>query len=96
MATFITNIKFTAQGVKHVGETTKRAAAFKSTAEKHGVTVKDMYWTLGDHDGTIVLEAPDDASVTAALLQLGSLGNVQTTTCRAFTASEMDAITAKV
>lgn len=95
MATFITKIKFTPQGIKDIAHTTKRAAAFKSTAKKYGVKVKEMYWTMGDHDGVIVLEAPNDETATTALLHLGVLGNVQTTTCRAFTGAEMDAILAK-
>lgn len=95
MATFITRIKFTPQGIKDIAQTTKRAAAFKTAVKKSGVKVRDMYWTLGDHDGVIVLEAPDDETVTSALLDLVALGNVQTTTCRAFTAGEMDAIPAR-
>ena len=95
MATFITTIKFTQQGIKDIDHTTKRAAAFKKSAKKMGVKVKDMYWTLGDCDGVIVLEAQDDETATAALLHLGTQGNVHTTTCRAFTAAEMDTILAK-
>lgn len=95
MATFITTIKFTQQGVKDIDHTTRRAAAFKAAAKRLGVKVQDMYWTLGDHDGLIVLDAPDDETATAALLQLSALGNIHTSTCRAFTAGEMDAILAK-
>ena len=95
MATFITTIKFTQQGIKEIAHTTKRAAAFKASAKKHGVKVKQMYWTMGDLDGVIILEAPDDETATTALLHLGALGNVHTTTCRAFTAGEMDAMLAK-
>lgn len=61
-----------------------------------GVKVRDMYWTLGDHDGPVVLEARHDETSTAAILHLGAMGNVHTTTCRAFTAAEMDRIVAKV
>jgi uncharacterized protein with GYD domain len=96
MATFITTIKFTPQGIKGIGETTKRATALKAAAKKMGVKVTGTYWTLGDHDGVLIFEAPDDETATAMMLQLGSLGNVHTTTCRAFTAAEMDAILAKV
>lgn len=95
MATFITTIKFTQQGIKDIEHTTRRAAAFKATAKKLGVKVQGMYWTLGDQDGVIVLDAPDDETATAALFQLGTLGNVHTSTCRAFTAGEMDTILAK-
>ena len=61
-----------------------------------GWKVKDIYWTLGDHDGLLILEAPDDETATAAVLHLGAMGNVHTTTVRAFTAAEMDKIVAKV
>ena len=47
MATFITTIKFTQQGVKAIGETTKRAAAMKTAAKKLSVKITDIYWTLG-------------------------------------------------
>ncbi len=94
MATYITTIKFTQQGIKGVNETTKRAAAFKAAAKKMGVKVTETYWTLGACDGLLILEAPDDETVTAAMLHLCSLGNVQTTTGRAFKAAEMEKILA--
>lgn len=96
MATFITSIKFTQQGVKDIDHTTKRAAIFKSEAKKLGAKVKEIYWTLGEHDGLLILEAPDDSTATAAILHLGAMGNVHTSTCRAFTAAEMDKIVSKV
>ena len=96
MATFITTIKFTQQGIKDIDHTTQRAATFKSEAKKQGVTVKEIYWTLGDFDGLLILDAPDDATATSALLHLGAMGNVHTTTMRAFDAAEMDKILTKV
>jgi len=96
MATFITTIKFTEQGVKAIGETKKRADAFKTAAKKMGVKVNEIYWTLGAFDGALVFDAANDETATAALLHLGSLGNVQTTTVRAFNAAEMGKILAKL
>ena len=96
MATFITTIKFTQQGIKGIHETTKRAANLKAAAKKMGVKVTNIYWTLGDHDGLLILEAADGETATSLLLQLGAAGNVQTTTNRAFTAAEMDKILANV
>jgi len=95
MATFISNVKFTPQGMQSIGETTKRAAALKTAGKKRGVKITDMYWTLGDHDGVLIFDAPDDETATAFLLHIGSLGNVQTTTVRAFNATEMEALLAK-
>jgi uncharacterized protein with GYD domain len=44
----------------------------------------------------LLLEAPDDQSVTAFTLKLGSLGNVKTQTMRAFRSEEMEGILAKI
>ncbi|MBL8811017.1 MAG: GYD domain-containing protein [Planctomycetaceae bacterium] len=92
MATFITTIRFTQQGLKGMQDTTHRAAALKVAAKKMGVQVTATYWTLGDNDGVLIYEAPDDETSAAMLLHLGSLGNVHTSTVRAFNAAEMDAI----
>lgn len=96
MATFISTVKFTEQGIKAIGETTKRSSSLKAAAKKLGIKVKDIYWTLGAFDGLLIIDAPDDETATALLLHLASLGNVQTTTARAFSAAEMDKILAKM
>ena len=92
MATYISTIKFTEQGVKSISETTKRAAAFKASAKKIGVKVRDQFWTLGQFDGILIFDAPDDMAATTLMYQLASLDNVQTATMRAFSAGEMDEI----
>jgi uncharacterized protein with GYD domain len=51
---------------------------------------------LGASDGLLIFDAPDEPTATAVVLYLGSLGNVQTTTARAFTAEEMDQVLAKL
>src|SRR5262245_60009623 len=89
MATFITTLHFTEQGIKAVRDTCDRAAALMAGAEKLGVRVTGLYWTLGAFDGVIILEAPDAATATAALLHLGSLGNLRTQTARALDPAEM-------
>jgi uncharacterized protein with GYD domain len=96
MATFVTTIKFTQQGIKDINHSTKRAAIFKSEAKKLGAKVKEIYWTLGEYDGLLILEAPDDETATAVMLHLAAMGNVHTSTCRAYTASEMEKIVSKV
>ena len=89
MATFITTVQFTEQGIKAVRDTCDQAEALMAAAEKMGVKVTGLYWTLGAFDGVLVCEAPDEATATAALLHLGSLGNLRTQTARAFDAAEM-------
>jgi uncharacterized protein with GYD domain len=96
MATYVSTIKFTEQGIKAIGDTTRRAAAVKAAAKKMKVKVTNIYWTLGLFDGILIFEAPDDETATAMLLHLGALGNVQTTTAKAFTAAEMDKVLSKM
>jgi len=96
MATYIVLGSFTDQGVRNVKDTTKRAEALRDLGKKFGVTVKDVYWTLGQYDVATVLEAPDDAAITALGLTLGALGNIRTQTLRAFSADEMGKILTKM
>jgi uncharacterized protein with GYD domain len=88
MATFISLVSFTDQGIRSVKESPDRYAAFKATAEKMGVSVKGAYYTVGHYDLVLVAEGSDEA-ITATLLKLGSLGNVRTETLRAFSVDEM-------
>ncbi len=91
MATFITLMNFTDQGIKTVKDSQNRAEAFTAMAGKLGVTVKNIYWTVGNYDIVVVVDGPDE-SVTSALLRIGSAGNVRTQTLRAFSAEEMGRI----
>ena len=96
MPTYVTLSNFTHQGIQNTKDTTKRADAFKTAAKKAGCTVKEIYWTQGQYDSVIILDAPDDASATALLMSLGKLGNIRTQTLRAFTAAELAPILDKV
>ena len=84
MATYIVLGNFTDQGIRSAKDTTKRAEAFKGMAQKAGVKVKEVYWTLGQYDIVTILEAPDEETVTALGLSAGAMGNIRTQTLRAF------------
>ena len=96
MATYIVLGQFTDQGIRNVKDSMKRAEAVKEVAKKAGATVKDVYWTIGPYDIATIVEAPDDASLTAFLLSVGALGNVRTQSLRAFGPDEMGRILARV
>ena len=92
MATFVSLANWTDQGVRTFKESTKRADAFARMVKKHGGTVTAIYWTIGAYDVVSVIEAPDDETVAAIALQVAALGNIRTTTMRAFTEKEFTAI----
>lgn len=96
MATFISKIELTDQGMKNIKESCKRAEDFRSAAAKLGIEVKNLYWTMGPFDGIIVFDAPDSATATAAMLDLGSHGNVHTETAQAYEVDDMATILGKL
>jgi uncharacterized protein with GYD domain len=92
MSTYIALAKFTDQGLKGVKDTVRRADAAREMASRYGVKMNDIYWTLGEYDIVILLEAKDDAGLTAFNLALSSMGNVKFQTLKAFNREETTAL----
>jgi uncharacterized protein with GYD domain len=95
MPTFVSLIHWTEQGIKNYKDTTSRAADFAKLVESSGGRVRELLWTVGEYDIVAIVEFPDDETGTAALLQVGSYGNIRSNTMRAFTADEMGSIISK-
>ncbi len=95
MATFISLINFTDQGIRNVKDSPERLNAFRALAEKLGVSIKGTYYTVGHYDMVVVVEGSDEAATTV-LLAAGSLGNVRSQTLRAFSQDEMKKIISKM
>jgi uncharacterized protein with GYD domain len=96
MPTYVSLLNWTDQGIQSFRETVDRAQAAREVAGKLGGQFKEIYWTIGLYDIVAIFEAPDDETAEAALLALGSQGNVRSTTLRAFTGDEMRAIIERV
>jgi uncharacterized protein with GYD domain len=95
MATFISLVNFTDQGIRNVKDSPGRYEAFKAVAEKVGGTVKSVYYTMGNYDMVLIVEGSDEEAMTA-MLKVGSLGNVRTETLRGFSVEEMKKIIGKM
>ena len=89
-------MQFTDKGIHAAKETTQRIADWAAKVQSKGVSITQMYWTLGQYDQVCIFEAPDDETAASVLLAADMLGNIRTQTMRAFTASEMEKILAKV
>jgi len=96
MPTYISLVQFTDKGLQAAKETTRRVADWAAKVQPMGVSIKQMYWTLGHYDQVCVFDAPDDETAASVLLAADLLGNIRTQTLRAFTASEMEKILARV
>src|SRR6266852_2598202 len=88
MPTFILSLNWTDQGIRGVKEAPKRSQAARDLAKKLGVEVKQIYLTSGEHDLLIIVESPSGDNVAKFALATGSLGNVRTTTARAWSEPE--------
>jgi uncharacterized protein with GYD domain len=96
MATYIALIQFTDQGIHNIKDTVKRHDAAMAEAEKMGMKIVEPFWTMGAYDVVVVLEAPDDETMSAFALKIGSIGSVKSHTMRAFRRNEMEKILAKI
>ena len=88
MATYIILINYTDQGIRNIKDSPKRLDAAKKMLKTMGGEIKDFYLTMGSYDLAIVAEAPSDDVITKFALASGSLGNIRTTTLKAFPETE--------
>ena len=89
MATYLITFEITQQGIVHAKDIPGRVAASKQIVKSMGGEVKSFYALLGAaFDTLLILEAPDDETVGKITLAISALGNVRTSTHRAFSEEE--------
>jgi uncharacterized protein with GYD domain len=91
MATYISLINWTDEGAKNAKDTVDRAEAAEKLAADMGGSFQS-YWTMGPYDLVTISEFPDDETAVKFLAKVASLGNVRTSTMRAFDGSEVRSI----
>jgi uncharacterized protein with GYD domain len=96
MPSYIVLMKLTEQGAKDIKQAPARVEAGIKGMEAMGGKVTGFYVVMGDYDYVAVGEAPNDETAATFALALGSLGNVKTTTLRAFTKDEFAALVKKL
>jgi uncharacterized protein with GYD domain len=95
MPTYVVMINWTDQGVKGFKDTVDRYENARDAGREAGVTWRETYWTLGPYDIVSIIDAPDDETLMAAILNVAGQGNIRTTTLRAFDADGMKAVIEK-
>lgn len=95
MPTYLMLLNWTDQGIRNYKDTVQRSEHFAAAVQKLGAKVHNVYWTVGPYDLVAVVEAPDEETVTASLLQVGGMGHIRSTTMRAFGRDEMERVLAK-
>lgn len=96
MATFITLLKYTQQGIKDIKGSPGRLDNARKAAQGMDSTIKSFYLTLGRYDAVAIIEAPNDEAAAKFALATGAQGNVATETLRAFNEDEFRKLVASL
>jgi uncharacterized protein with GYD domain len=89
MATYVVTFSFTQQGIQQIKASPGRVDAAKKIIQDMGGEVKAFYGVLGaEFDTMFIVEAPGDEAVARMSLAISALGNVRTSTHRAFPEEE--------
>ncbi len=98
MPKYLIRASYTTEGIRGLlkeGGTARRASLEKAMASVGG-TLETMYFAFGEDDAVLIVDAPDNASVAAAVLAAGASGSVtNVTTTVLITSEEMDEATKK-
>jgi uncharacterized protein with GYD domain len=88
MATYISLVNYTDQGIRNIKDSPKRLAEVKKLAKAFGGNLKQFFLTMGGYDIVVVVDLPGDEAAAKFVLTIGAAGNVRTTTLKAFSESE--------
>jgi len=84
MSVYFFLANYTEQGVRNIKDSPKRLDAAKEVAASLGGEIQQFYLTMGAYDLIILAEFPDDATCADFVLRVAALGNIRTTTVKAF------------
>jgi uncharacterized protein with GYD domain len=87
LSSFVVLGNWTEQGIKKVTDAPKRIKETRGMIEKAGGKMQ-LFYTAGKYDFVMIVEIPKDDDLMAILLCIGSMGNIRTTTMKAWTEAE--------
>jgi uncharacterized protein with GYD domain len=92
MAAYCILFNFTEQGIHKIKESPDRAKAAAAALKGMGGRFIGIWWLIGQYDGVVIIEAPDDQTVIRFLAATGMQGNIRTNSMRAFGEEEIASI----
>ena len=96
MPKYIALMKLTQEGIKDIKNAPQRIEQAIAGMGALGGKLVDFYMVMGEYDYVAVAEFPNDEAGMTFLLALGSLGNVRTTTLKAFDREQLVELVKKV
>jgi uncharacterized protein with GYD domain len=96
MPRYVLLVDWTDQGVEAVDQTVDRLEQGTKLGESFGCKIEHVWWTQGNHDMVSVIHASDEQAMVAYTLAVARLGNLRTTTLRAWSGDEMREILSRL
>lgn len=84
MPSYVMLANWTDQGLKAIPDGARRFDDAKKLLEDMGGQFRSLFMTMGQYDLVGIYDAPDDAVAARFTLMLARLGNVRTTSMKAF------------
>lgn len=88
MSLYVIIGKFTQKGIENIKDSPDRLAAARKLAKSFGAEIKDFYYTMGQYDFVLMVEAPSNEVTMKILLIICSGGAVRTETLVAIPAEK--------
>src|SRR6266498_789579 len=91
MATYMTQFSYTSEAWAALAKNpVDRREGIQKLFEAVGGRLVELYYSLGEYDGVVISEAPDDAAVVAALVAVVGAGHIKAIkTTKLLSAEEM-------
>ncbi len=80
MSKYVVISSLTDDGAKTLKSNPGRVKAVNEELEKMGVKVLEQFAVLGDFDFLNIVEAPDNATIAKAMVELAARGSIKTKT----------------
>ena len=89
MATYLITGSLMDQGIKNIKETVHQGERFKEMAKEGQVTIRELFWLMGECTVFSFVEAEREESSMGFLLRTSSTGFVKTSTFWTYNKDEM-------
>ena len=96
MPKYVLLLNYTDDGLRNVKYLPQHVSAIRRAVEAAGGRLPQILLTMGQYDLIAIIEAPSDQICASIALGLSSLGNVRSTTLKAFGEDELAEIAENV
>ena len=92
MPKYILLLNYTDEGMRNIKYLPQHVNALRQAVESAGGHLPHVFLTMGQYDLVAIMEAPSDEACVSIALGLCSLGNVRSTTLKAFGEEDLNTV----